>query len=467
MTLSTSVQMASVLVFTADAVMYLLLQLTFSSLEPGAMTTWLEQNVPFDWRLVLIPPITGVIGYLTNWVAIRLMFYPVEFVGVKVPGMQKLSRFMPRRIQRIPGVMQGKVGWQGIVPSRAAKMGSIAYDNSVDKVASQQEFYQQLDPGAVTSYVVTRGKADVFALVDRIIQREYPDIWLTAPERVKELVYNHVEERLPQVTGNLLDKTGENIDELMNVKMMIINHLEENPRLLNRMFLEVGDRELKFIVNMGFVFGTFLGCFSIPLYVYVDAWWVLPLAGAGVGYLTNYIAIKMIFSPVHERKIGPLRIQGLFIKRQEESVETYAAIVAREVMTVENVARHLLYGPKSDRTRKMIRDSLRPEVDRSVGLAEPLVRAIAGDERYEAIKYSMSTEPVDYAYDLLKDRQLNEERSVRMEQLIAEEMKKLPPEEYVKMLRPAFEEDEWLLIAVGAVLGFVAGWLQLLVVTTL
>ena len=404
---------------------------------------------------------------MTNWVAIRLMFYPVEFRGVKVPGMEKVSEFLPRKLQRIPGVMEGKFGWQGIVPSRAAKMGSIAYDNSVDKVASQREFYQQLDPGAVSSYVVTRGKADIFALVDRIIQREHPDLWLDTPQRVKEVVYNQVEVRLPDVTDRLLQRTGENIDELMNVKMMIINHLEENPRLLNKMFLEVGDRELKFLVNSGFIFGTLLGCLSVPLFVYVDAWWVLPVAGAGVGYLTNYIAIKAIFSPVQEHKVGPFRIQGLFIKRQDESVEKYASIVAREVLTVENVARHLLYGPKSDRTRKMIRDSLRPEVDRSVGVAEPLVRAVTGDERYESIRESMSTEPIDYAYDLMKDSQLNRERSQRMEELIAEEMKKLPPEEYVKMLRPAFEEDEWLLIAVGAVLGFAAGWLQLLVVTAL
>lgn len=435
--------------------------------EVSGWLGWLAASLPFDWQLLMIPPITGIIGYLTNWVAIRLMFYPVEFRGIDVPGMEKISEFLPRKIQRIPGVMEGKLGWQGIVPSRAAKMGSIAYDNSVDKVASQQEFYKQLDPGAVSSYVVTRGKADIFALVDRIIQREHPDLWLDTPQRVKEVVYNQVEVRLPDVTDRLLQKTGENIDELMNIKMMIINHLEENPRLLNKMFLEVGDKELKFLVNSGFIFGTLLGCFSVPLFVYVDAWWVLPVAGAGVGYLTNYIAIKAIFSPVQEHKVGPFRIQGLFIKRQDESVEKYATIVAREVLTVENVARHLLYGPKSDRTRKMIRDSLRPEVDRSVGVAEPLVRAVTGDERYESIRESMSTEPIDYAYDLMKDTQLNRERSQRMEELIAEEMKKLPPEEYVKMLRPAFEEDEWLLIAIGAVLGFAAGWIQLLVVTAL
>lgn len=30
------------------------------------------------------------------------------------------------------------------------------------------------------------------------------------------------------------------------------------------------------------------------------------------------------------------------------------------------------------------------------------------------------------------------------------------------MLRPAFEENEWILIAVGAALGLVVGWFQLI-----
>lgn len=419
-----------------------------------------------DWRLALIPPITGIIGYMTNWVAIRLMFYPVNFRGVSVPGMKQISGFLPRKIQQIPGVLEGKFGWQGIVPSRGAKMGSIAYDNSVDKVATQHEFYQQLNPDAVAARVVESSRDDIHALVDDILRREYPELWDEAPEPVKQMIHRRVEERLPEVSQNLFHMTGENIDELMNVKMMIINHLEANPRLLNRMFLEVGDRELKFLVNSGFIFGTLLGCFSVPLFLYIDEWWVLPVAGAAVGYMTNFIAIKAIFNPVNEYKVGPFRIQGLFVKRQDDSVDTYSEIVADKILTVENISRHLLYGPKSDRTRKMVKDALRAEVDHSVGIAQPLVRAATGDQQYESIRESLATEPLDYAYEILKDPQLNRERSERMQELVAKEMKKLPPEEYVKTLRPAFEQDEWLLIAVGAVLGFVAGWIQLLVVTT-
>jgi ElaB/YqjD/DUF883 family membrane-anchored ribosome-binding protein len=40
-------------------------------------------------------------------------------------------------------------------------------------------------------------------------------------------------------------------------------------------------------------------------------------------------------------------------------------------------------------------------------------------------------------------------------------MQQLTAEEFEGMLRPAFKEDEWSLIAVGAALGFLVGELQI------
>ena len=39
-------------------------------------------------------------------------------------------------------------------------------------------------------------------------------------------------------------------------------------------------------------------------------------------------------------------------------------------------------------------------------------------------------------------------------------MAQLTVDEYEGLLRPAFQQDEWLLIAVGAVLGFLVGEMQ-------
>lgn len=51
-----------------------------------------------------------------------------------------------------------------------------------------------------------------------------------------------------------------------------------------------------------------------------------------------------------------------------------------------------------------------------------------------------------------------------LEKTLSSKMKALPPDEFVGVLPPAFQEEEFTLIMVGAVLGGVAGLLQYLVV---
>jgi hypothetical protein len=42
--------------------------------------------------------------------------------------------------------MQGGVGWQGIIPARAAKMGSISVDKAIAKLGTPAEFFEELEP---------------------------------------------------------------------------------------------------------------------------------------------------------------------------------------------------------------------------------------------------------------------------------------------------------------------------------
>lgn len=430
--------------------------------DPGQVVSFLPD---IDYGLLLLPFITGFIGYMTNWVAIRLLFKPLDFVGVRVPGLKSIAPKLPRKIQQIPGIMEGRVGWQGIIPSRSAKMGSIAAEKGVAKIADEREFYETFDPKRIATHMVNKSRDEVRRQTDEILREEYPELWNNAPPQARELIHARIQDQLPRIADDITERIGENIDELLDVNMMITNHLEENPELVNRMFLEVGDRELRFVINSGFYIGTFLGIFSIPLFVYIGKWWVLPACGVAVGYMTNWIALKLIFQPIHERKVGPFRLQGLFIKRQQEAAEKYAEIVADEVVTIGNVADNLLHGSQSDRTRKMIKDAIRPEVDKSVGIAGPIIRFTGGRGQYERVREMFAEQSVDTTIQPLHDPEFNDERSEAIRELMTERVKALPPEGFVELLRPAFEEDEWMLILLGAVLGYVAGWLQLLVVT--
>ena len=417
-----------------------------------------------DWGALTIPLFTGAIGYVTNWSGVIMLFYPVRFRGLRIPGLQAIaSALLPRRIQQIPGVMQGGLGWQGIIPSRAAKMGSVFTDTGIAKLGSPAEFYEYLEPDKIAEHILETSRSDMYDLVERVMEREHPQLWHELPPRVREAVHARVQEQLPDMVREVTKEIGTNVNQLLDIKLMVIRRFEAEPELANRAYLEAGKKELKFIQNFGFFFGLLLGIPMIFIQETWNYWWVIAIGGVVIGYVTNWVALWMIFEPVEARKIGPFNIQGLFIKRQPEISDVYAKIVADDIVTLSNIGRELLYGPRSDRTRLMMENALRPALDKAVGTARGAVRVAVGAREYDAIRESVASEGVDYAMTPLTNPEFSRQQGAAIRKLLSERVSKLPPQDFSDMLRTAMREDEWLLLLHGAVLGFVAGLIHFLV----
>jgi uncharacterized membrane protein YheB (UPF0754 family) len=412
-------------------------------------------------NLISIPLFTGAIGYLTNWSGVWMLFQPVHFKGWRVPGLAAIAEVLPRKIRQIPGIAHGGVGWQGIIPSRAAKMGSIAVDKGIAKLGSPSEFYKQLEPEKIAAHILASAREDIREVTERILEREHPGLWNDLTPRLRERVHERVQAELPEIVREMTDDIGENIDHLMDIKLMVIRRMEERPELANRIFQDVGKKELRFIINFGFFFGAALGFPMVFITEALPYWWVLPVGGVVIGYVTNWVALWMIFEPVEPRKLGPFKVHGLFIRRQPEVADVYAGIIAEDIVTLKNMGDELLSGPQSDRTRWMIESRLRPAIDRSVGPARQAVRVAVGTRQYDAIRESLATEAVEYTMTPLGDPEFNRQQSAQVRKLIAARMRELPSKDFSELLRSAMREDEWLLLLHGAVLGFVAGLVHL------
>ena len=63
----------------------------------------------------------------------------------------------------------------------------------------------------------------------------------------------------------------------------------------------------------------------------------------------------------------------------------------------------------------------------------------------------------------LRDPEFNRRQSRRLHALFVERIRQLPGEDFSEMMRSAMREDEWLLLAHGAVLGVVGGLMHMLV----
>jgi uncharacterized membrane protein YheB (UPF0754 family) len=402
-----------------------------------------------------------VIGWLINWTGLLMLFNPVRFRGTRIPGLQELSTLLPRKLQEIPGIMQGGIGWQGIVPARAAKMGSIAVDKAIAKLGTAAEFYQQMEPDEIARHIVATFAPEVPALVDRTMRSESPGLWRDLPEQARQAVYVRVQEQLPAIVRQVTDEIGLYIDQLLDPKLMVIDHFERNPALVNRIFRDVGRKELRLMVNFGFLFGFLLGIPVAILDHFTQQWWLLPILGVIVGWATNQLGMRVIFEPVEERRIGPLKLHGLFLRRQDEVAEVYGRIIADDVVTLENVGNFLLDGPRGDRTRQLLHDAMKPAIDRAAGPARAAVRVAVGTREYDNIRESVAQQAVEYTMAPFRDPVLSARQSDQIRKLITRRTRELPSRDFVEMLRAAIREDEWMLYFHGAVMGLAGGFLHL------
>jgi uncharacterized membrane protein YheB (UPF0754 family) len=421
----------------------------------------LELNRHFVVALVTIPVFTGAIGYITNWTGVIMLFRPISFRGIRVPGLKLLYPYLPRRVQVIPAVSRdGRFGWQGIVPSRVDKMASISVDKALAKVGSISDFYHQLEPDKIADHLVATAQPEIRQVVERIIAREHPQLWRDLPPSLKEAVFVRVEQEFPSLARAITTEVGEHIDQLIDAKLMVISYFESHPEMMNQMLQEVGRKELRFMQNFGFYLGVPLGLILVFVVQAFPYWWVLPLGGVIIGYLVNYIGITMIFEPVQPRHVGPFRLQGLFLKRQPEVSDVFARLIADEVINLRNVGNELLYGPRSDRTRQMLEDTIRPAVDKAIGRAQGALRVAIGSREYDRISASVALEATDFA-SAFDDEDFGRDQAEKIYVFVASQMRRLPADEFSELLRSAIKQDEWLLFLHGAVLGFGAGLLHL------
>ena len=397
------------------------------------------------WLYLSMPITSGLVGYGTNVLAIKMMFRPLEFVGIKPPYL----------------------GWQGIVPRKAGKMASISVDTLVPKLVSEQEIFERLDPDRVAEAI----EQPVVELVDQLmeeIMREYqPTLWESLPLRVRDLLIERVKREAPEVVADVMSDIRNNVNNLFDLKDMVITTLMRDKQLINTIFEETGREEFRFIGKSGFYFGFAFGLVQMVGWSFYQADWQLPLFGLLVGYATNWIALRMIFRPLKPRRFGPFVVQGLFFKRQQEIARDYGQLIADKIVTPSNIIEGVLKGRYAERMFNMIAKHIKRTIDEQSGIARPFVAWTVGTRRYVEMK--------DRAVERIVQRLPETARSVDdyareamdLAQTLSGRLQALPAPEFEGMLRPAFQEDEWMLIAVGAALGFAVGVVQVVMFKTL
>jgi len=389
----------------------------------------------FDVALLSVPIMAAVVGWFTNWLAIQMSFYPVQFVGV------------------------GVIGWQGVIPRKAEKMAHICIDRTLRQFGDLNAVYQKLEPQRIIEQVISQVTPRLDEYIDEAMYEIQPVLWDNLPLFLRRRIYQWAREQLPARIEGLVDDFGDDLDELVDLKALLSRELRQHPDLMNRIFKQAGSVELKSVINRGAIIGGILGCFLAPVWSIYPAPWILPIGGFVIGFITNWLAITLIFSPLKPRRFLFWKIQGLFLRRQPEISDIWAKLVAEELITVEKVADAMINGSRGDRTRAIIQKHLRPLLDNSL-LMKLGAQVTVGMSGYTELKRAMNEQAVLATHDVFSDRSFNKERAPVVARVLAGQMRALQPAEFQDILRPAFREEEVQLMFVGGIFGALAGVVQ-------
>ena len=393
----------------------------------------LEQYLPY-----LIPPFSALVGWITNVIAVRMMFYPTEFRGIR-PFL----------------------GWQGLVPANAKRLGQFSTRLITTKLMPLRELFDQFSPESFQGEM--SGPVDQITdqVLAEIAQRAAP-LWSALDEDARGHVRDMVR---AEVTGTTLAVVGdikEQITEILDLEEVVSHAIDKDKGVVSQMFLHVGEKEFRFVERSGLVFGFVFGLAQMAVWLVYPAWWSLPLAGFVVGWATNWVALKLIFEPQEPRKIGPITIQGLFHKRQQEVAKAFAELTTDRVLNTENIMASIINGPGKARLLSIMDHRMGELIEKQS--ANPLFAAALPPEELERLRKEIPRrieeelpKPGGFLHTFAA-------RAVNIRKELFERMTALDPQSFEGVLRPAFQQDEWKLILAGAALGLVAGIFQVVYV---
>ncbi len=385
---------------------------------------------------LLIPLIAAAAGWGTNWLAIRMTFYPLRYIGWR------------------------PFGWQGVVPARTRKFAAGMVDTTIGRIGGVPALLEAVDIEELKGYFLDSAGSLIGEAVHELMREQQRVLWENLPAPSKKLVFQIVDLELREGVDDLVDELHDHLERYLDLRELVVQVCEENPDLLNRMVFACASRELAFLVNSGALFGFGFGVIQALVWFFLPQWWVLPFFGFLVGTLTNWIAIQLIFTPLEPVKVGPFTLQGLFLKRQQAIAGEYARVFTEEVLTAREVMRNLTHGQRSERTMAMLRSHI-SKIMESRMLVQLVTQAALGPEGYADLKDAALAKALHYTEQLAEDRQFNRRQAQAVQIVLREKLAEQPPREFQDLVRPIFHEDEWILVAIGGALGALVGWGQL------
>jgi len=200
----------------------------------------------FDYKMIVIPLIGGLIGYATNYIAVKMIFRPKK--GIKI----------------------GPFLFQGIIPKRKKELAdSIAevVEENLVSTAELKEKILNMELGEDFTTLINE-KVDIF-LNTKLLSFN-PILAAFVTDDIKSKIKNIFMTELDDVLPSVFDLVGGKLDGVIDISGTVVKKVNEfSTDKLEEIILSVASKELKTIEFLGGVLGVLIGIVQVVIFKFL------------------------------------------------------------------------------------------------------------------------------------------------------------------------------------------------------
>ena len=188
----------------------------------------------------------------------------------------------------------------------------------------------------------------------------------------------------------------------------------------------------------------------------------LPFIAAFIGWVTNYLAIKMLFHPKNKIKILFFEIQGIFPKRKDKLAEKLGKMVSNDLISINEIIENIDHEEIGEESKIIMEQKIDEYIDNKLFQKMPMVKMFINEGLRTKLKTSLMEEFKEILPLFVHNYTEKLKKSNDIEKLVYQKVTNFSSDKIEEILFSIMKKEFRFVEISGAVLGFFIGLIQLL-----
>ena len=187
---------------------------------------------------------------------------------------------------------------------------------------------------------------------------------------------------------------------------------------------------------------------------------IMIIISGAIGWITNWVAIKMLFRPHKEINFGLFKIQGLIPKRKAEIGTGIASIIQNELISVKDVISNIDREEFSKRLNNLIDDVLDKNLKKKVKEKFPLLQVFFSDKVAKDVGNTIKDIVMENQEKIFEIFSNYAEENIDFEVIISDKISNFSLDKLEEIITLLANKELKHIEVIGAILGAFIGLVQ-------